>query len=99
MNGQFEKGQSGNPAGRPKKGNAIADLINERLSTEYESGQTYKAALVNVLFDLAIKDRDIRAISKIMDSIESDYQFRERISIEDELERIEKILNERGQKV
>jgi len=30
----FEKGKSGNPAGRPKKGNALTDLLELKLDKE-----------------------------------------------------------------
>ena len=70
----FKKGESGNPNGRPKKGQTITDLIRENLDKvdiELDNGTfvTGKEALVDRLKELAIRG-DMTAIKYIIDRMD-----------------------------
>jgi Family of unknown function (DUF5681) len=69
---QFKKGQSGNPAGRPKKAPSFkADLaaeLREKICITQEGGKqriTKQKAFCRTLVDAAIK-KDIRAINALL---------------------------------
>lgn len=49
----FKKGQSGNPNGRPKKGLAIADILNSKLDI-VKSGKTQRELVLEKVIDLAL---------------------------------------------
>jgi NTP pyrophosphatase (non-canonical NTP hydrolase) len=70
---QFQKGQTGNPRGRPKNSENLATIVEEELGrviTVVESGKrvrrTVREALVNVLFDLAVQGNQ-KAIDLILE--------------------------------
>ena len=66
---KFEKGKSGNPNGRPKKGESITDALMTYLAeVKYGKGDG-KRALAEKLFALAM-DGDVSAIKYIMDSVD-----------------------------
>jgi len=56
----WKPGQSGNPAGRPKKGETLTDILNERLDKE---------AFVNKVIELA-QSGDRKAIELIWERVE-----------------------------
>lgn len=81
----FEKGKSGNPKGRPKKGQTITDLLDkylnksieiEILSTDSEEDIKKKKVkrkqlLIEKAFEMAINgDGDLNAIKYIVDRID-----------------------------
>lgn len=86
--GMFKPGQSGNPAGRPRKGDALADRIRAKLEEPNAAGVTRKDALIDTLFEMAA-EKDMRAISKIMDYVQSDYQYALRYAPEQDDEKLE----------
>jgi hypothetical protein len=71
----FQKGQSGNPAGRPKKGQALTDILRKELNkrTIYDEDQkTYiarKTAIIRKMIDLAIEG-DLAAQKYIFDRVD-----------------------------
>ena len=57
----WEKGQSGNPAGRPPKGEALTDVLREKVD---------KAGIADKLIEIAMKKGDIVALKYIYDRID-----------------------------
>lgn len=52
--GTFKKGQSGNPNGRPKKGFAIADILDSIGDTNYSGDKTMKEAILEKVYENAL---------------------------------------------
>lgn len=65
---QFEKGKSGNPNGRPKKGSAIADILNELLATK-SGDKTNRELILAKVIENALKG-DLAFINFIADRTE-----------------------------
>lgn len=65
---QFEKGQSGNPKGRPKKGTAIADILNKLLDTPKDN-KTRREIILDKVLTMA-ESGDMAAINFIADRTE-----------------------------
>tara|TARA_R100000655_G_scaffold35282_2_gene68658 strand:+ start:189 stop:509 length:321 start_codon:yes stop_codon:yes gene_type:complete len=67
----FKPGQSGNLNGRPKKGLAIADILNAKSSEADESGETMKEKMLRKVYALATGPRPERwAVEFIADRTE-----------------------------
>ncbi len=49
----FQPGKSGNPAGRKKKGYALADLLNNRLDQPNDDGVPARVVMLDRLVSLA----------------------------------------------
>lgn len=62
---QFKKGQSGNPAGKPKKLPAIDDLLSEVLGDD-GSGKSEARAIIEALHKRA-KKGDVRAAELLLE--------------------------------
>jgi hypothetical protein len=66
----FERGQSGNPKGRPRKGKSLTEALEKVLKQKREDGRKNYDALADTLVKLAIEDRNITAIRYIMDRVD-----------------------------
>lgn len=91
---RFKKGQSGNPKGRPKKGDAITDIIRETLDQvrevrDDETGRvrkrTLKQLLVNTLIRLGVVDKDLDAIKYLIDRCDGKPPQRIEVEADDEV--------------
>jgi len=79
----FKKGESGNPAGRPK-GLSITALVKAELDKIPEGGETTNAAqIVQKILDKAIADGDSKMIEKIWAYIDGTPKDSVEISIYD----------------
>jgi len=65
---KFQKGRSGNPAGRPKKGQALTDLLRQRIEDK-EAGVSRKEKIIEKLIGMA-ESGDIAAVKYIFDRLD-----------------------------
>lgn len=68
-NGQFAKGHSGNPNGRPKKGRALSDLLRTAGNKSHGEGITRKRALAEKIWEMAL-DGDLSAARLIYEYVD-----------------------------
>ena len=67
---RWKKGESGNPNGRPKKGTAIADILNARGDEVDDDGLTNREIMLHKVYDKAVKHTDRWAVQFIADRTE-----------------------------
>jgi Family of unknown function (DUF5681) len=67
-NGRFAPGSSGNPAGRPKKGEALADLIRRELDAAAPDGRLKREVLAATIVDGACGG-DFRFVRPLLEKL------------------------------
>jgi len=67
--GTFAPGVSGNPNGRPRKGQAINDVLREKLDEAGEDGRTRRERIIEALLDRA-EGGDLQAIRWLIERLE-----------------------------
>ena len=67
--GTFKKGQSGNPNGRPKKGFAIADILDTIGDKSFSNDKTFKEAILEKVYENALAG-DLNSAKFIADRTE-----------------------------
>ena len=67
---RWKKGESGNPNGRPKKGTAIADILNAKGDEVDDDGLTNREIMLHKVYDKAVKHGDLKSVMFISDRTE-----------------------------
>lgn len=65
----FPPGQSGNPNGRPKKGQTMTEILSQTLEAQEHEGKTGKEALALKLYALALEG-DVGALKYIFERLD-----------------------------
>ncbi len=68
-NPNWTPGRSGNPAGRPRKEHALADLLRAALSHKGEDGKTLRQSMMQKLTTMAVSG-DLDAIKVVLERID-----------------------------
>ena len=92
----WKPGESGNPNGRPKKENTLIDALLTELDKPYRES-TKREAVVCKIIDLGL-DGDVRALGKLFNIIQRDFEFSKNEEIEERIKRIESRLDDMGAK-
>lgn len=66
---KFQPGQSGNPKGRPKKGQTLSDILRKELAVKGEDGITRQEVIMRKLIGMA-EEGHMGAIREIYNRIE-----------------------------
>jgi len=66
---KFEKGQSGNPFGRPKKGQGLTDILKLQLDEASDGGISKKEQIARKLIELAL-DGNLQALIYVFDRLD-----------------------------
>jgi hypothetical protein len=74
----FTKGKSGNPAGRPKRGAALTDILSYKLDQKTDGGKLRREVIADKLIELA-EAGDLPALRYLFDRM--DGRPKETISI------------------
>lgn len=81
----WEKGQSGNPNGRPRRGECMTDVLREELSAIGVDAVEKKRALIKKLIAMA-ENGDVTAMKYIIDRIDGKPRETHSIDTEDGIE-------------
>jgi|TARA_Y100000296_G_scaffold19343_1_gene23067 hypothetical protein len=86
---RWKKGESGNPNGRPKKGTAIADILNAKGNELNENGLTNKEIMLNKVYEKALNHSDRWSVQFICDRTEG-RAIERRVDVSDEWKEVVK---------
>jgi hypothetical protein len=64
----WQKGQSGNPAGKPKGTRSRSTIFREFLETESPEGLTYEQKLIKAVYEKCLERGDVSGLKEFMDS-------------------------------
>lgn len=81
--GMFQKGQSGNPGGRPKSGESLSSILRKKMDQVITvDGQeiTAKEMIAIRLLELAINKKDLNALKYCFDRIDGTPKLLQEIS-------------------
>jgi len=67
--GRWGKGNSGNPNGRPRRGNTLADELRKVLNRKGPDGKKNNVAIAEKLVELA-RSGEVKAIREIFDRVD-----------------------------
>jgi hypothetical protein len=83
-NTTWQPGQSGNPKGRPPKGESLTELLMAYLEKKPEgTNSTYKQLFVEKLVNMAVVKGNLGAMKLIINYVDHEYLANINISIQD----------------
>jgi hypothetical protein len=66
----FNKGQSGNPRGRPRKGKTLTDALEKAMKGKQADGRKKQDVLAETLINMAVVEKNIHALKYIYDRMD-----------------------------